>query len=195
MENLSLNEYIEITSVLANLIYIILLFKEKITAWIFGIIGSLLGAYLFFTTQLYSESILYLFYVVMGVYGWMNWHKKAQSNQPFNVSVFHLKKHLQFIAIGIVLALGLGTTFSSFTDAQSPYLDGTTTAFSFVATYLETQKELASWIYWIVINAVTVYLYTSKGLDIYGYLMILYTITSFIGLYSWNKSYQASKMA
>ncbi len=41
-----------------------------------GLISSLLSIYSLFTAQLYAESILGMYYVVMSVYGWWFWVKK-----------------------------------------------------------------------------------------------------------------------
>ena len=62
-----------------NLAFIILLIKEIRAAWWFGILGSLLSIAVFINSKLYSEAILYLFYVVMGFYGLYNWRQKEQA--------------------------------------------------------------------------------------------------------------------
>ena len=88
--------------------------------------------------------------------------------------------------MGILLSLGLGYTFTSYTDADKPYLDATTTIFSFIASILEARKILSAWIYWIVINGVTVGLYFSKSLDIYAAVMVIYFVMSVVGYREWK---------
>ena len=75
---LSLALIVEILATGANLIYIIFLIREKIACWAFGIVGSLLSIYLFIDARLYSEAFLYFFYAVMGVWGWLHWHKRIE---------------------------------------------------------------------------------------------------------------------
>ena len=55
------------------LAFIVLLVREKVACWAFGISGSLLSVYLFADARLYSEAILYFFYAVMGLWGWARW--------------------------------------------------------------------------------------------------------------------------
>ena len=60
---------LELIAVILGLIYLILLIKEKIACWIFGILSSAISIYLFYSIQLYSEAILYFYYVIIGIYG------------------------------------------------------------------------------------------------------------------------------
>ena len=49
---------VEVLATAANLVFIILLIREKILCWPFGIAGSLLSIYLFVDARLYSEAFL-----------------------------------------------------------------------------------------------------------------------------------------
>ena len=189
LDNLSINTIIEITGVLLNLIYTVGVMKEKIWCWPFGIVGSLVSIYLFVDVKLYSEAILYSFYVLFGIYGWYYWTRPI-GEQKLKVTEKGWQWHLSFFLIGIMGALGLGYYFQSSTDANNPFEDAFSTIFSFIATYFETQKILSSWLYWIVLNAFSVYLYYARGLEIYGSLMIVYFILSIFGYLEWRKSYR-----
>ncbi|MEO1263130.1 MAG: nicotinamide riboside transporter PnuC [Bacteroidota bacterium] len=177
---------IEIASVILNLLYVILLMRENIWCWICGIIGSALGAYLMFQSKLYSETILYLFYVAIGVYGWYIWHKEGIEKE-FKIKRWGWQKHLVAIAIGLAGAISFALFFSKNTDADYPWIDAHTTVFAFVASYMQAHKILSSWIFWIIINGVTVWLYGMKGLDFYSGQMIVYFILSIWGYWEWRK--------
>ena len=187
--NIDQSLLLEILSVVFSLVFLILVIRENIWCWPFGIISSALSIVLFYQIKLYSESILYIFYVIMGFYGWYRW-QKFQSTQSFHIRKWRLPQHLRVILIGILLMIGLGYYFDKKTDAAIPYADAFSTMFSFIATYLEAHKVLSTWIYWILINGFTVGLYWYKGVHIYAGLMVIYFVFSFIGWYSWNKSYE-----
>ncbi len=170
-----------------NLVFIGLLIKQKRMAWWFGIVGSLLSIFLFISAKLYAEAILYLFYVVMGFYGLYNWRKSAIDLPINEVS---LTKHLQFILLSMACSIGLGAFFATQTDAQKPYADALSTVFGFLATYLEAKKVLSTWLYWIVLNGFSVWLYFSRTLYVYAGLMVLYTVLSVVGYLQWQKSYK-----
>jgi len=162
---------------------------ERIECWFFGILASLLSIYLFYHTKLYSEAILYFYYVGMGFYGYFLWRQKTETN-TLVVTINEHKpiRHFYYILTSSLFAVVLAAFFDSYTDAERPYVDAFTTVFSFLATYLQAKKVLSSWKYWILINSVTVWLYFSKGLEIYAMLMLVYLTMSVLGLIKWKKA-------
>ncbi len=188
-----LNTIIEILATAFGLVYIILLIREKILCWLFGITGSVLSVYLFITAGLYSEAFLYSYYVVMGVWGWIHWASRERAHDN-PILRYRLHNHLVIIAVAAVGALALGTFFATHSDAQRPYIDATTTSFSFAATYMQVKKVLENWYYWIVLNLVSIWLYMDRSLDIYAMLIFVYAGLSIFGLYQWMRAYREAVM-
>ena len=181
-----MNLLLEIVAVGLSLTFLILLIKENIYCWFFGITGSLVSIFLFYRIGLYAESILYCYYVIIGVYGYQLWNSNKE-NQQLPILDVPGKRHLIFIVTGTVLAFGLGYILTEYTQASNPYLDAFTTVFSFLASYLEAKKILSGWYYWIIVNGVTLGLYLSKDLYIYFLLTLLYFALSFYGLREWKR--------
>lgn len=182
---------IEIVAVAASLLYIVLLILERVSCWPFGIAGSLLSIYLFIDTRLYSEAILYAFYVGMGVWGWARWTARAKvGSHP--VTRLSIRGNAALIAVSLTFGLTLGHLLATFTDAERPLIDAMTTSFSFAATFLEVRKTLDAWVYWMIINFVTIWLYQDRALDIYAALMALYAVLSVVGFVRWRKAYRNS---
>ncbi|WP_282123169.1 nicotinamide riboside transporter PnuC [Algibacter mikhailovii] len=179
--------YLEIIAVVLGLCYLFFLIKEKIICWAFGILGSLVSIFLFYRTGLYSESILYIYYVLIGIYGFFHWKKSLIANKQLPISDFSLQTYAYLIILGEILSLLLAYFFDVYTNASMPYLDAHTTIFSFIASYLEAQKKLASWKFWIVINAVTIFLYAKRDLNLYTILTLIYLVFSFVGYFQWKK--------
>ena len=188
------NTWIEVFATAAGLIYVILLIRENIVCWLFGILGSLLSIYLFIESKLYSEAFLYSYYVVMGVWGWLRWNRRAElDDNP--VQRYGLPAHALIILVGGAGALALGYFFSTFTDAQRPFVDAFTTAFSFAATYMQVKKVLENWVYWLVLNLVSIWLYMDRSLDIYAALICVYAMMSVWGLVQWTRVYRGQQAA
>ena len=185
---LSTATIVQILPTAASLVYVILLIREKIACWSFGIVGSLLSIYLFIEARLYSEAVLYFFYAVMGVWGWVRWHTQMESDDN-PVTRWRLEYHLRAIVIASIVALGLGYSVQFYTDAERPLFDAFTTIFSFLGTYLEITKVLEAWIYWLILNLASVWLYHDRSLDIYAALIGLYSVLSIWGFISWRKTY------
>jgi nicotinamide mononucleotide transporter len=180
---------VEILATAANLFYVILMIRENILCWAFGIVGSLLSVYLFIDAKLYSEAFLYVFFAAMGCWGWLRWHQRAAANAN-PVTKWPPLFHWCGLIVCSLLAVCLGLSVQSYSDAERPLLDAFTTVFSILATYLEIAKVLEAWIYWLILNLVSVWLYHDRSLDIYAVLIALYSVLSVWGFYSWRKTYQ-----
>lgn len=160
--------------------------QNKISCWIFGIIGSLLSVYLFIVyAKLYAEAVLYVFYIFAGIYGWVEWKKQKQVGEVYS---HKLSTHLKLILFGTGLSILLyyGLTYF-FAAAEKPLIDSFTTIFSFIATYLMAKKWIENWFYWLIIDGISVYLYYSRGLEIYALLMLVYTGLVVYGYLKWKK--------
>ena len=177
---------LEISATLLGLIYLLLLIKEDIRCWVFGGVSSILSVILFYHSHLYSEAILYIFYVFMAGYGYLIW-KKGQNGQELKITDLSHSKKVLTSFIGILLGGTLGVVMNQYTAADLPYADAQTTAFSFIATFLEAHKVLFGWIIWIIVNAATIALYGYKELYFYAGLMVIYFILSCYGYMDWKR--------
>lgn len=185
---------IEIIGTVLSLTYLFLLMKENIWCWLFAILSAIIFIYSFIGVKLYSEAILYFFYILFSIYGWYKWSAK-KTGETLAISKLPLKNHIFWVGIGLVLALLLGYIFQTYTDAEKTMIDSNTTIFSFIASYLEANKYLYAWVYWILINAVSVWLYFTQGLPIYAVLMVVYFLMSGVGLWNWRRKYLAQQIA
>lgn len=175
-----------------NLSFLFLIIYRLRIAWIFGILGSAISIYLFLlpSVRLYSEAILYSYYVIIGIYAWVTWGKVSDTKNTILLERRSYQYHIKIILIGITLTICLGFLFSTYSNANNPYMDSFSTIFSFIATYLQAKKILSSWVYWIILNLFSIYLYLLRGLDIYSIQMFIYFIGSIWGFYNWKKIYK-----
>ena len=65
--------------------------------------------------------------------------------------------------------------------------DDFTTAVGIVATWMVARRIMEHWLFWIVANGVSVYLYFGRELYPTMFLYICYTVLAAIGLYTWKK--------
>ena len=173
---------------LANLTFLVLLIRRSVYCWPFGILGSGISIIAYIIAGLYSEAILYGFYVLIGIYGWYEWEKHADSQKHIQPIQWQLKHHLLAILIATAGMIGLGWFFSDVKGVSRPYEDAFSTSFAFVASYLEAKQVLSGWIYWIVLNGFSVWLNNDRGLHLFALLAVVNTIMSIYGYYSWIKT-------
>jgi nicotinamide mononucleotide transporter len=191
---LSALSWVEIVAVLAGIVYVVLSAQDNIWCWSFGILNALLSIYLFYHSQLYAESFLYVYYVLAGIYGWYSWGKGWGAQEHLAISAWKLQKHAPVLLISEVLSLILGYILAHYTDARYPWMDAHTTLFSFAATFLSTRKVLENWIYWIIIDAVSIGICWGRELYFYAFLMVVYTIMAYWGWRNWKNLLQKVEM-
>ena len=174
---------IESVAVLFSILYVVLVAKENIWCWAAALISVSLYIYICFFAQLYPETGLQVFYFIMAIIGYYMWNKENKEE----IKEWSEIKHLLIILLGAIFTFFMGFYFSTYTDSQMPIIDSFTTVFSIIATYMVVKKVLGNWLYWIVIDAVSVYLYFNRDLHLTSLLFIAYTIIAIFGYFAWMK--------
>jgi len=182
METLSIIEW---TAVAFNITYVVLAWWQKKACWIFGAIGSVLSVYYFQheDIRLYAEAGLYLFYVAVAIYGWIVWSRPDVRR----IHEWPWTKHLLIIAVGGVAAYLLSVLTGTYTDAARPLADSLSTVFGVIATFMTIRKVLSNWIYWVVIDVFSVWLYMSRDSEIYAVQMAVFAVLAIVGWWQWRK--------
>ncbi len=182
----------EMVAVFLSVTYLLLAIKQNLWCWPSAFLSTLIYSILFFDASLLMDSALNIFYLVMAIYGWYSWKYGNIKNQnvELEISTYGLKKNLQIILALIVLSLVLGYIMANYTSADYAYLDTFTTVFAVFTTYTLTKKVLENWLYWIVIDSVSIYIYINKGFYLTAVLFALYTILAFVAYNNWKKEYE-----
>ena len=175
---------IESIAVFFSILYVILALKESIWCWAAAAISVILYIYICYTAQLYPETGLQAFYLLMAFYGYYQWNKNDSNLQ---IQQWTTTKHLLILLTGATLTFLMGFYFTIYTNSAMPLVDSFTTVFSVFATYMVTKKVIENWLYWIVIDAVSVYLYFSRDLQLTSLLFLAYTVIAVFGYFSWLK--------
>ncbi|MFT6094912.1 MAG: nicotinamide mononucleotide transporter [Pseudohongiellaceae bacterium] len=184
------NSLLELIAVVFAIAYLVLAVRENILCWFAAGISTLIFLVIFWDVNLYMESGLQIYYLAMAAFGWHQWRGASDASANLQVSMWSMQQHLIALAIIALLTLISGYLLSAGTDAQLPYLDSFTTWASVVTTVMVVCKVLENWIYWLVIDTVSIYLYMDRELYFISMLFIVYIVIIFFGWFSWSKSYQ-----
>tara|TARA_B100000902_G_scaffold365033_1_gene385609 strand:- start:69896 stop:70489 length:594 start_codon:yes stop_codon:yes gene_type:complete len=179
---------LESIAVLFSLAYVILAAYENILCWTASLISVIIYTYICYTSMLLGETYLQIFYLFMTFYGFLKWNSK----EDYNIKTWNEKKHLITILIGSIFTFFLGYFLSEYTNSEMPIVDSFTTVFSIIATYLVVKKILGNWLYWIVIDVTSIYLYYNRDLHLTCLLFLLYAIIATIGYANWTKKINAN---
>ncbi len=188
--------WLELIAMLLSLAYVILAARGSLWCWPAAFISTALYTYIFYDVLLLMDSALNAYYLLMAVYGYWQWWKHTNKNENKSAEItivsWGLSWHIK-ACIGLaVIAAALGYVMANFTPADFPYLDTYTTVYAVFATYLVTQKVLENWLYWIVIDLVSIYLYIEKGLVPTTVLFVIFVIVAGYGYFKWLNIYKQS---
>jgi len=187
--------WLEWSGVVSSLIYLVLASFRSIWCWLFAFLASAIFVYLCYEFELFIESILQLFYVVMAIVGWLNWNEDtSQEKARIDVITWKPMYHIINILGSGVVAFLLGWIFDTYTEQANPYLDAVTTVYSLVATFMLARRVLENWVYWIVIDAISIALYASRGLYLTSVQYMLFTVLAAYCLYTWWRQYKSQRI-
>ena len=173
---------------LTALAYVWLAARENAWCWTFGIVSSGLWAWADFTSyNLWVDGLLQVFYVAMGVWGLYAWRSGGHTKEALHIHRWPLRSHIFLTIAGLALTLSLGFLFKKFTPTSFPYADAFITAFSVIATILTIKKLLESWVYWIIFDALAVFLFCAKDAVLVAFVMVVYTLMAVYGYWRWKK--------
>ena len=181
---------VEAVAVVLAVLYLVLLIRENILAWVCGGVSSAIYVYLMIEARLYMESALYFIYFVMAVYGFLVWYRGRTPDRELPVTIWPVSAHARAIAVIVAMSLVSGYLLSRFTDAEFPYIDSLTTWSAIWTTFLVARKVLENWWYWLVIDIASIFIYWLRDLELTALLFVVYVIMIPFGLISWTRSYR-----
>ena len=190
-----MEQILEYFGVATGLLYLFLEIKQHRSMWIVGFLTSLIYVFVFFFSRFYADMSLQIYYVLISIYGFIQWTRTNRKNQKQTsqtdgvIYYQHLglkKGLLVFAAIGLLFA-GIRYILIQYTDSPLPAGDALTTAVGIVATWMLARRIIEHWYFWIVINLLSAYLYYIRGLYPTLFLYLCYALLAVAGLYLWKK--------
>jgi len=184
----------EAVAVVFAMAYLLLAVRENILCWLFALLSTAIYTVLFWDVSLLMESALNVYYMAMAVYGWQQWTRggKSVDGKPHSLEVQFMssRQHVLVIAVITVLTAASGYLLGEHSSAAWPYVDSFTTWASVITTYLVTRKYLQNWLYWIVIDTVSIPLYIDRGLNLTALLFIAYVVIAVVGYFKWRDHFR-----
>ena len=177
----------EMSAVLFAIIYLLLAVKQDVKCWFAAIISSLLYFFIMYDAGLYMEAYLQIFYIIMAFYGLQQWRSGDANAPQFIVRTWDKRLHIKVIILIIFMSLISGFLLEKYTNAILPFIDGLTTWGAIVATYMVAKRLLENWIYWFVIDSISVILFATRGLYLTSLLFFVYLIIIYFGYKRWTK--------
>lgn len=178
---------LEIFTTVLGLIYLYFEYKASIWLWLLGIIMPMIDIYLFATNGMYAYAFISFVFVVVAVYGVLNWKFGGKNHTERLITRMTLKKICRYLIATLILFGGSYEVLVTFTDSEVPVMDSFTTAASFVGVFALAYKYVEQWIVWIVVDLISVILFVHQGLPFRAALYAFYVLVAIQGYRKWNK--------
>lgn len=187
-------QYLDFITTLLGLLYIFLEYRASIWLWAVGIVMPAMDIALYWSHGLYGDAGMAVYYTLAAVYGFAVWKfgkRKSDTAEAEKVEI--PVSHMPLRLFGPVLAffaVAWALTWyvlSTFTDSSVPVLDGFTNALSIVGLWALAKKYVEQWMFWIVVDVVSCYLYVTKGVPFKALLYGLYVVIAVAGYMKWKK--------
>lgn len=167
--------------------------KGKLSAYIFGMVNTLLYAIIAYKAHYYGEVMLNaIYYFPMQFYGIYVWSKHM------NVETHEVEKKEMdnkgrgFLCVGVVIATIVYGFILKLLKGELPFVDALSTVVSVFAMIISIKMYVEQWLLWIVVDVVTVIMWGMaflKGNDSIATLLmwIVYLGNAVMMYIKWKK--------
>ena len=187
--NITLEQIVELAAVMFGLAYVLLAIRIHHWCWYMTFCSGTLFLWLFWNVELYLMSLLQIVFMGIAIYGLLKWNPNSKELEK-QIRKIKPKNHLYILSLIVLSSTIIGWFLSQFTDDALPYLDTVTTVASLVTSWMVAKKILDNWLYWIVIDAISIYIYIERGLYLTVLLFTIYLIMAALGYHQWKRSYR-----
>jgi nicotinamide mononucleotide transporter len=158
-----------------------------------GILSSLVYVFIFFSSKVYANMGLNLYYVFISIYGFRQWSHRSPAETETAPSETIRYTHLRWKLAGLLFSslffiyLFIYCMLKNYTDSAAPAGDAVSTTIGIVATWMLARRIIEHWFFWIVADAFSVYLYYTLALYPTMLLYFCYTVLAYVGYCTWKK--------
>jgi nicotinamide mononucleotide transporter len=178
---------LEAVSFVSGAICVWLTVKENIWNFPIGLLNTATFSVVFFEARLFGDAWLQVVYFILGLIGWYLWLHGGDRRTPLHVTCATGRERT---AVGLAVAastLLLWRTLHLLGGSAS-FWDALTTSVSLGAQWLLNRKRIESWHLWLLVDAIYVPLYVSRGLYLTAILYAVFLVMAFFGLAHWQES-------
>jgi len=181
--------WLEWFAVLLGVTEVLLARKNNVLLYPAGIGSSAITITLLLEVGLYAESALSAYYIIMSIYGWYIWVRRA-GEPPVKVAWATRNDWI----ITLLIAFGgwglIYLVLHHFTPSTVPVWDAWVSSTAWAGTWLLARRRIENWIVLNVSNLFAIPLLFHKNLALFSALTIFLFIVAVIAFFDWKKIYQ-----
>lgn len=147
---------------LTGVICVVLVAKGSIWNYAWGTYNVGGYAWLSYQNGFYGELTLNAgFFLPMQLIGWLMW-KNKMNGAEVEMKRQNWKQMVLWLSGAAILTAAYGYFLSTLPGQNSPYLDASSTVLSVLAMILMARRYAEQWIYWIIIDVVTIIMWVLR---------------------------------
>jgi len=182
---------IEIFAFVTGIIYVIFEVMQKRVMWVVGILTSTACAWSFGVQHLWASMGLNIYYVIVSVWGIVQWSLDEKKLSPSDDGAIHLTRlslKTALLSLGIfVVGTALLILLLNYLNDSESALDAGVTVLSAIGTWWLAKSYKQQWIVFIVADVFSTLLCAISGMWPMALLYLVYIAAAFYGLYHWTK--------
>ena len=192
LESVTLLSIVQLIGVVFGALQVWYAKENKVVNYLFGIVSILITISVYYSSGLYAEIFLNLYYLLMSIYGWWYWKNRgAEKETPITYS--SMIQWTQAAWLVLITFLVFYFSLIKLTDSDVPMWDSLVTAFAWGGMWLLAKRKMENWIFLNVSNLISIPLLIYKELYIYaGFTVFLFAIAIF-GYFNWRKIVRSQK--
>ena len=183
--------WLEIIGFICGIAGIVLTLKENFWCFPVGLVNVILSMFLFYTQQLYADTLQQLVYIILLFYGWYRWVNGDSNSKRIPITLSSIKLLICCFLVWLGATALLAILLTQYTNASAPWPDSAATSLSFIAQWMVAKKKLENWLLWIAVNILYIAIYLYKDLNLYALLFAIYLGLAIWGYIQWKKEMKA----
>ncbi|MEE1106963.1 nicotinamide riboside transporter PnuC [Macrococcoides canis] len=202
-------DWLNVVASVSGILCVIMSAKGRLSTFFYGLIQVASYGYISYMHKYYGEvglQVVFGIFQFVGLYFWIrNMHSDHLTDDPNVQEVDSRGLDVKGWGITAIITAAIYSLvvylLVSRTDANQPFVDGIATSLSLVGQTLMTLRYKEQWLFWILINIVSIFLW-ARGMfqngviDAAGVTMVVmwigFLINSVYGYYYWKKLQHAN---
>ena len=176
--------WLEIVGAVTGAGCVLLVVARSVWNFPLGIVSCAAFLVFFYQGRLYADAGLQVVFILLGVHGWVAWVRGHAETTPVRRVPLG---ELTALAVAFpAVWLGLVRLLEYFGGA-APTLDAFVTTLSLAAQWLLNRRFVETWLAWMVVDQVSVFLFWSRDMHLTAGLYAVFLTMCVAGLVEWRR--------
>ena len=169
-----------------GIVCVLLAARANIWNFPFGVVNSGILGLVFLQQRLFADASLQVAFIALNVRGLLQWRAGNVAQEDAPVFRSNRREHLMLALWVAVITPSLWWVLT-WLKGSAPLVDALVTTLSIAAQWLLNRRVLENWVWWIVVDLISIPLYLSRGLPLIALLYVVFLLICCQGFVRWRR--------